>query len=131
MNHPGNRMWASLIVLLFTAIGCASAEETATLAIVDCTLIDGTGAQPVPDAVVLIKDGLIQAAGSKSIVGGTGGFPSMSLHGAYLLPGFINAHVHSCCNEPSLRLWLSSGVTSVRDMGYLDSLDNVKKRDAL
>ena len=131
MNHSGYGMRAALAAFLFAALACAGAEETATLAIVDCTLIDGTGARPVPDAVVLIRDGVIQAAGGRSSVGAFGEYPAVSLHGAYLLPGFINAHVHSHYSEPGLRLWLSSGVTSVRDLGYLDSPDNVERRDAL
>ncbi len=41
---------------------------------------------------------------------------TIDLKGQYLLPGWINAHVHGVINKPQLNLWLHSGITAVRDM---------------
>jgi imidazolonepropionase-like amidohydrolase len=37
--------------------------------------------------------------------------------GAYILPGFMNTHVHSGYVEENLREWAQAGVTTVRDLG--------------
>jgi imidazolonepropionase-like amidohydrolase len=117
------------IVFIFFAMGCAARDGGTAL--VDCTLIDGTGAPPVPDAVVLMKDGEIQAAGAARMIKVTPGYTRVSLNGAYVLPGFINAHVHSLYDEASLRRWLSAGVTTVRDVGFSDTPGYLSRRDAL
>jgi imidazolonepropionase-like amidohydrolase len=108
-----------LVFLSFVVIGCAKTpNHSGSLAIVDCVLIDGTGSPPLSNAVVLIKDGIIKAVGSASETGGTEGYTRVNLHGAYLLPGFINAHVHSLYDQGNFRRWLSAGVTTARDLGY-------------
>jgi CubicO group peptidase (beta-lactamase class C family) len=99
--------------------------------LVNLVLIDGTGAAPVPDAIVLVNDGIIRAAGAAAKTTIPAGYVKVDLHGAYLLPGFINAHVHSAFNESNLKLWLSSGVTTVRDLGYLDVPGLVSKKNLL
>ena len=43
-------------------------SHSATIAIVGATLIDGTGAAPVPDSAVVIEDGRIKAVGPRSRV---------------------------------------------------------------
>jgi imidazolonepropionase-like amidohydrolase len=102
------------------------------VALVDCVLIDGTGAAPVPDAVVLLSAGRIEAAGPRERIAVPKGYASMSLNGGRLLPGFINAHVHGAYSAPQLRRWLAAGVTSVRDCGPLvRDPDFVTLRDAL
>ncbi len=114
------------------AASCASSSAAAPpIAIVDCTLIDGTGTAPVADAVVLVRDGRIAAVGPRASVPIGAGYATVSLHGAYLLPGFINAHVHSYYDAGTLRKWLAAGVTSVRDAGYTASSTYIKERDAL
>ena len=102
-----------------------------TFALVDLTLIDGTGSAPVPRAVVLVKNGSVEDAGSEDDVPVPRGYARVSLHGSYLLPGFINAHVHGAYNEARLRAWLAAGVTSVRDLGPQGSFDFIEERDRL
>ncbi len=115
---------------MLVALGCGAAGR-AEVAIVDCTLIDGTGRPPVTGAVVLIRNGTIAAVGTEATVGNTTRDRKISLHGAWLLPGFINAHVHSLYNDASYRTWLSAGVTTVRDLGYSDTPGYLGRRDAL
>jgi imidazolonepropionase-like amidohydrolase len=108
--------------------GCASPRlPTGPYALVDLTLIDGTGAEPRPDAVVLVKAGRIEAVGAEV----PAGYERVSLNGARLLPGFINAHVHSWYDAATLARWLSAGVTSVRDLGPRDASEFLATRDRL
>jgi len=81
------------------------------------TLIDGTGAEPLEDAVIIIKNGYISAVGSRKDVEIPSDANIIELHGATILPGFINSHVHNAY-EPALSAkWAQAGVTTVRDLG--------------
>ncbi len=63
-------------------------------AFVGATLIDGTGAPPVPDAVVLVRAGRIECAGSREACRVPDGVAATDLRGAFLTPGLIDSHVH-------------------------------------
>lgn len=63
-------------------------------ALVGATLVDGTGATPVPDAVVLIRGGEIECAGSRDDCPVPEGVATVDLAGRFLTPGLIDAHVH-------------------------------------
>ena len=58
------------------------------------TLIDGTGAAPVPDAAVLINDGRISAVGPRQTVSRPAHVDVIDLSGLTLLPGLIDGHDH-------------------------------------
>lgn len=64
------------------------------LALQHATLIDGTGAAPVPDATILIKDGKISAAGPSGTVDVPAGAEVRDLSGAYVIPGLMDANIH-------------------------------------
>ncbi len=85
------------------------------LALVNGTLIDGTGAAPVAGAVVLIRGERIVAAAPAGAVGVPAGAQVIDVAGATILPGFINAHVHGAYNAGNLAAWAQAGVTTVRD----------------
>jgi imidazolonepropionase-like amidohydrolase len=89
----------------------------ATLALVHGTLIDGTGAEPLRDAVVLIAGDEIEAVGQASLFMPPAGLVVIDLEGKTILPGFINAHVHRGFSEDNLKKWAYGGVTTVRDEG--------------
>ncbi len=86
-----------------------------SLAIVNGMLIDGTGADPIPNAVLLIAGDRIAAAGPAAAVKVPPGVKTVDVGGATILPGFINAHVHSAFNKDNLKAWALGGVTTVRD----------------
>ena len=65
-----------------------------TRAITGATLLDGTGAAPVPDAVVLVRDGRISRAGPRESCPIPSGAARTDAKGAWLIPGLIDAHVH-------------------------------------
>jgi imidazolonepropionase-like amidohydrolase len=87
------------------------------LALINGVLIDGSGADPVPDAVVLIEDGKIAALGNKDEVNLPPGIQTIDLKGNTILPGFIDAHVHYAHNAENLSAWIKAGVTTVCDLG--------------
>lgn len=100
-------------------------------------LIDGRGGDPVPDAGVLVEDGLIAWVGP--VAAAPDADERIALAGT-LLPGFIDAHVHFALpgggldlgkllvEPPPVRVLkiaaamgatLRAGVTTVRDLGFL------------
>lgn len=58
------------------------------------TLLDGTGGAPVKDAVVLVRGGRIDCAGSRAACPVPPGVARTDLTGAFLTPGLVDAHVH-------------------------------------
>ena len=91
-------------------------SRAATLAIVGGTLIDGTGAAPVADAVVVIHDGRIVAAGPRSKVKIPKDANVVDAHGKTILPGLWDMHAHFEQVEWG-PIYLAAGVTTVRDCG--------------
>jgi imidazolonepropionase-like amidohydrolase len=63
-------------------------------ALVGATLVDGTGAPPVPDAIVVLRDGKIDCAGSRAACPVPDGVDVTDLKGLWITPGLVDAHVH-------------------------------------
>jgi imidazolonepropionase-like amidohydrolase len=116
---------------LGTFVGHAGADEMAALAdlskgisgsraekiaLVGGTLIDGTGAAPVPDSVVLIENGRIVDAGPRSRVKIPGGTQKIDARGKFILPGLWDMHSHFEQVEWG-PIYLAAGATTVRDCG--------------
>jgi imidazolonepropionase-like amidohydrolase len=101
-------------------------------------LLDGTGAQPVGDAALLLEAGRIAYAGpAAGLPDGSDRIEALDFPGATLLPGLVDAHVHLVVSGgPDLaagvpgteaermlaavvnaRRQLEAGVTLVRDLG--------------
>jgi imidazolonepropionase-like amidohydrolase len=101
------------------ALPAAAPEPTpgpTAIALVNGTLIDGTGADPVPDAVVVVQDGRIAAVGPRAQVAIPTDARVVDVQGGTILPGFINAHVHSAYDGYNLAAWARAGVTTVREL---------------
>jgi imidazolonepropionase-like amidohydrolase len=118
--------WITTIItalILITSLTCTTGKEGAepcvpegTFALVNCMLIDGNGGNPVQDAILIVQAGKILAVGSKSSVSIPPNTPLIDVNGATILPGFINAHIHSGFNRSNLEAWAQAGVTTVRDL---------------
>ncbi len=78
---------------LFVFVAC-QAPPASRYAIVGATLVDGTGAAPVEDAVVVVGDGRILCAGPRADCTVPGDAETIDATGAWLTPGLIDAHVH-------------------------------------
>jgi imidazolonepropionase-like amidohydrolase len=104
------------------------------------TLIDGTGAKPVPDAALLVKDNGIEAVGRQDRIRlPDSATVEIDANGGTILPGFIDTHVHLMLEGVNIardmttpfsfrfyksveymRRTLDAGITSVRDAGGAD-----------
>jgi imidazolonepropionase-like amidohydrolase len=93
-----------------------SGSRAEMLAIVGGTLIDGTGAAPVPDSAVLIEKGRIVAAGPRQQVKIPHGATKVDARGKTVLPGLWDMHAHFEQVEWGA-IYLAAGVTTVRDCG--------------
>jgi imidazolonepropionase-like amidohydrolase len=110
----------------------ATAKSDRSLVMTGATVVDGTGAPPLANGVIVIRDGRIAAIGPASRVRIPDGIERLDLRGKTVLPGFVNAHGHA--NETSglqsgpqfntrenverqLTLYAQYGVTSVFSLG--------------
>jgi imidazolonepropionase-like amidohydrolase len=94
-----------------------------TIVIRNGTVIDGTGAEPILNGLVAIKDGEIIAVGAEAQFRIPQGTRVIDAQGGSILPGFIDAHTHILGNvgtsQAALGRWLQAGVTTVRDLGSI------------
>ncbi len=107
--------WIIFAVLI--EISQSYGSENIPLAILNGTLIDGTGGKPVQNAAVIVQQDRILAAGPAEQIDIPANAQCLDVKGATILPGFINAHIHQGYNEQNLKAFAQSGVTTVRDLG--------------
>lgn len=88
-----------------------------TIALTGARLIDGSGADPVDESVVIIKNNIIQDVGRKGEIKIPDDAQIQDVTGLTLLPGLIDAHYHNDHSIDVPALFLSKGITSVRDPG--------------
>jgi imidazolonepropionase-like amidohydrolase len=112
-----------------TARGLRVDADGGPVAYVNARLIDGTGAAPVADAVVVVDGGKIAAVGPRGKVTVPAGARTIDAAGATLVPGLWDMHAHFEQVEWG-PVYLAAGVTTVRDCG--NELDFVRAvRDTL
>src|SRR5262245_55360617 len=109
-------------------------------------IIDGTGAPPYGPMNVLIENNRIAritSAGTPGLPARQGGAPVnpanidqvIDAQGMYLMPGFIDMHVHgggapkNAELEYAYKLWLAHGVTTVRGVPMATHQVTVRERD--
>jgi len=103
---------------LLVGHGSSQGAES-TLALINGTLIDGTGAKAVTEGAIVIIGDRIIASGSRTQVQIPTNAQMIDVQGGTILPGFINAHVHGAYyyTETLLKAWARGGITTVRDLG--------------
>jgi imidazolonepropionase-like amidohydrolase len=94
----------------------SSGNARGKVALVGATLIDGNGGPPVPDATVIVADGLIVAAGPGAAIKVPLDTKSFDMRGKTIVPGLWDMHAHLHQIE-WIPVYIAAGVTSVRDMG--------------
>jgi imidazolonepropionase-like amidohydrolase len=141
---------ASFAVLVAT-FSPLIAQSQKPIALVGGTLIDGTGAVPVRNSVVLIRGDRIERIGTLTSLPVPSAYERVSTEGMTVLPGLWDLHVHLIYGghpnpgawfkhaadfervtiPASARQMLMGGVTSVRDLAApADAIFGVKKRIA-
>lgn len=109
----------------------AQPDANHVVAIVGATLIDGRGGAPVLDAVIVIRGEKIVAVGKRSAVTIPAGAEVIDAKGLTLVPGLIDSHFHIDGDDPLPALYLTHGITSVRDPGqWTEAYDVARKMPA-
>ena len=86
---------ATSALALALTLACAGAlRAQSSIAITGATLLDGTGAAPVTDAAVIVRDGRITCAGPRSSCPVPKGARRIDARGTWIIPGLVDAHVH-------------------------------------
>ena len=83
---------AAFFLAAFMCFAAPAAAER--VAIIGATVIDGTGAPPLPDTVVVIDDARIASVGPRATAKIPAGAEVIDASGQWLIPGLIDAHVH-------------------------------------
>ncbi len=89
-----------------------------TIAFRGATLIDGSGAAPRENSLVVVTDGRIASVGPatpRALAALPPGAKIVAAEGRWIVPGLIDAHVHAESDD-DLKTMLSWGVTSIRLM---------------
>ena len=109
----------------------ARPPATSVIAIVGATLIDGTGGPVITDSTVIIRGERIVAVGRRDAVKLPSDADVVDAKGLTLVPGLIDSHFHIDGDNPLPALYLSHGVTSVRDPGqWIEAYDAARKASA-
>ncbi len=94
------------------------AQPAASLVIQGGTLIDGTGRQPLEDAVVVIAGERIKAVGKRGAVALPRGARVIDVKGKTILPGLIDGHCHLL--DFMGEIYLHLGITTCPDITQND-----------
>ncbi|HWG71278.1 MAG TPA: amidohydrolase family protein [Steroidobacteraceae bacterium] len=90
--------WHSMVLILVSVVWAAPSTRAIAddrpVALVGATIIDGTGAEPVPNGVVVVKNGRFLAVGSSRTVTVPAGAVRIDATGKYVIPGLMDANVH-------------------------------------
>jgi imidazolonepropionase-like amidohydrolase len=115
------------------------AVDTAVIALTHVLLLDGTGTDPQPDQTIIIRNGRIAAVGPAAGVPIPEGVRTMDLSGHTVIPGLIGMHDHLFytaaggravqMSYTGPRLYLASGVTTIRTAGSRATYAEINLRD--
>ncbi len=95
-----------------------------TLAILHSRIITGDGVHVIEDGCVIIEGGLIAAVGKYDEVSIPEGMNTLEAGGMTVLPGLIDAHFHLDQLDSLPTVFLSRGITSLRDPGaWIEAYD--------
>jgi imidazolonepropionase-like amidohydrolase len=111
------------------------------VALTGVSLIDGTGAAPKANQTIVIRGPSIVDVGSASSVKVPAGARVMPLQGHTVIPGLIGMHDHlfytavggynTALSYTGPRLYLGSGVTTIRTTGAVSPYADISTKDAI
>lgn len=109
---------AVALVLALLSLACATqatsaAERPKVLRV--GLLIDGSGGEPIKDAVIVIEGKRIQAVGKSGEVKLPSGAETIQLGNKTVIPGLVDSHAHY--REWQSELYVVNGVTTAFDVG--------------
>ena len=121
-----------LLALVIPALAVAQAptnptKGTGTVVLKAARVIDGTGAAPIQNGVVVVTDDKIVAVGPAASVRVPAGARTIDLGSATLMPGFIDAHTHVIGRTLGDPAGDDAGVRDVDSFGAILSTVNVRQ----
>lgn len=117
---------AAIAVASAMSVEAQQAPAPQTTVIRAARLIDGTGAAPIQNGVVVVTGDKIVAVGARGRVQEPSGARVIDLGNATLLPGLIDAHTHIIGRELSDP---GSSDEAVRDFGSFGAIIGVKNAE--
>lgn len=115
--------------------------DTSLLALTHVLLVDGTGGAPKPDQTIVIRAGKIAVVGPSASVRIPAGARTMDMSGSTVIPGLIGMHDHLFytaaggravqMSYTGPRLYLGSGVTTIRTTGSRSAYAEINLKDAI
>ncbi|MFQ5538438.1 MAG: amidohydrolase family protein [Gemmatimonadota bacterium] len=90
----GTRSLASRVAAVAASAVLAAPASAQVQVLVGATVVDGTGAAPLPDGVVLVDGARITCVGTRGECPVPEGATMVDLKGRYITPGLVDAHVH-------------------------------------
>ncbi|HET8712435.1 MAG TPA: amidohydrolase family protein [Gemmatimonadales bacterium] len=112
--RPAGRL--AVLSLLLVA-GCNKLRPgggDSVIALEGATLIDGTGGEPKRDAVIIVRNGRIEAVARVNQIEIPRGAERINLAGKTIIPGLIDGHAH--VERWAAGRYVAWGVTTVRDL---------------
>ncbi len=106
----------AVLWLLLLLAGCSKLlpPKDRVIALEGATLIDGAGGAPKPDALIIIRNGHIEAIARINQIPIPRNAERISLVGKTVIPGLIDAHAH--VERWATGRYVAWGVTTVRDL---------------
>ena len=116
------------LAFLLLIAGCGQLKPgggDAVIALEGATLIDGAGGEPKRDALIIIRNGHIEAIARVNQIPIPRGAERVNLAGKTVIPGLIDAHAH--VERWAAGRYVAWGVTTVRDLhGGTDDVVGLK-----
>jgi imidazolonepropionase-like amidohydrolase len=82
------------VPLVLATAAHAHAQEPEDVALVGATIIDGTGAEPLADGVVIVRGGRIACVGAADECRVPDDVARIDVRGRWIMPGIVDAHMH-------------------------------------
>ena len=124
--HRTDSLWAAVAACILLALTRGARAEPPSLVIEHCAVFDSVSGRMLPDRTVVVSgERIVQVARANQVTRIPSRATRINGRGKYLLPGFIDAHVHlvhvldfaHVTGDEVLPLYLAAGVTSVRSTG--------------
>jgi imidazolonepropionase-like amidohydrolase len=117
--------------------------DAPVVALTHVRLVDGSGQPAKDDQTIIIEGARIRAVGPSASVQAPAGAQVMDLSGHTIMPGIIGLHDHMYYSSPAVggsmrpmlfsypRLFLATGVTTIRTTGSVDSYQELNLKEAI
>src|ERR1051326_5091451 len=123
-------IFAASLLFAFASIFGQTGPSANLKAFVGARLLDGTGKPAIENALLIVRDGKVEAIGPSTAVRPPAGAQTINLAGKFIIPGLISTHVHisdvqgmrppAYTDENTLRqlgVFARYGVTTVWSLG--------------